>query len=66
MSDERWVCRSCSWVYDPAEGFYDGEAGVQYDPGTPWEQLADSIVCPQCGSYKPNFRKLEPGEVAPQ
>jgi len=55
-SDEQWVCQSCAWTYDPAEGFYDSESGVQYEPYTPWETLPETIVCPNCGSYKNNFR----------
>ncbi len=64
-SAEQWACRSCAWVYDPAVGFYDGEAGIEYEPYTPWEALPDAIVCPECGSSKASFRKLEPGEALP-
>lgn len=64
-SDERWVCATCSFVYDPAEGFYDRETGVQYDPYTAWEALADEVICPDCGAPKASFRKLGPDEAAP-
>jgi rubredoxin len=43
-SAEQWACRSCSWVSDPAAGFYDGEAGVEYEPYTPREALPDAIA----------------------
>jgi len=56
-SDEQWVCQTCSYVYDPAEGFYDRESGVQYEPHTPWESLPEEIICPDCGSAKSNFAK---------
>ncbi len=59
-TDWQWVCQSCSWTYDPAEGFYDGEAGVAYDPFTPWEALPETIICPTCGSAKSTFRQVEP------
>ena len=59
-SDEQWTCQTCSWTYDPAEGFYDRESGVQYEPYTPWETLPEEIICPDCGSAKTNFRKVEP------
>jgi hypothetical protein len=35
-------------------------AGVRYEPYTPWEALAEEIVCPDCGAYKASFRKVEP------
>jgi anaerobic nitric oxide reductase flavorubredoxin len=54
------MCQSCSWVYDPADGFYDGEAGVEYERYTPWEALPETIVCPTCGSAKANFDKVAP------
>lgn len=59
-SDERWVCQTCAYVYDPVDGFYDREAGVQYEPYTPWESLPEEVVCPDCGAYKANFTKVRP------
>ena len=57
---EQWVCGSCAWAYDPADGFYDGQAGVEYEPYTPWEALPETIICPSCGSAKANFAKAGP------
>lgn len=59
-SDEQWVCLTCSYTYDPALGFYDRESGISYEPYTPWESLPDEIICPDCGSAKSNFTKVEP------
>ena len=49
---DKYVC-PCGYVYDPAKG--DPEHGVA--PGTPWEQVPDSWVCPTCGLDKSVFEK---------
>ena len=41
------------YVYDPAVG--DPETGVA--PGTPWEKVPESWVCPVCGMGKDVFEK---------
>jgi len=51
---EKWVCTICNYVYDPAEG--DPENGVA--PGTPFENVPDGWVCPQCGMGKDMFEKI--------
>jgi len=48
-------CRACSYVYVPAFG--DPSAGVP--AGTPFEQLPDDWVCPDCGVSKAQFEKIE-------
>jgi rubredoxin len=48
---QRWVCDACGWVYDPAVG--DPDNGVE--PGTPFEDLPDDWVCPECGAEKDQF-----------
>jgi rubredoxin len=50
---ERWECSACSYVYDPAVG--DPENGVA--PGTPFEDIPDDWVCPDCGASKYMFEK---------
>ena len=50
---DKYVCDICGYVYDPAEG--DPDNGVA--PGTPWEQVPDSWVCPLCGVTKEHFSK---------
>ena len=38
---ERWICESCGFIYDPAEG----DATRQIEPGTPFAALpADWVV----------------------
>ncbi|HAF69898.1 MAG: Rubredoxin [Acetothermia bacterium 64_32] len=51
---EKWECTVCGWVYDPKEG--DPSQGVA--PGTPFEDLPESWVCPECGAPKSMFEKL--------
>lgn len=51
---QKWICTICNYVYDPAEG--DVENGVA--PGTPFEDVPDSWVCPQCGMGKDMFEKI--------
>jgi rubredoxin/molybdopterin converting factor small subunit len=49
---DRYQCR-CQYVYDPAIG--DPTQGIP--PGTPFTELPDSWVCPQCGLAKSYFVK---------
>jgi rubredoxin len=48
---KRYRCLLCSYVYDPVKG--DPENGV--DPGTAFEDVPDSWVCPECGAGKNEF-----------
>lgn len=50
---EKWVCLVCGYVYDPEEG--DPENGVE--PGTSFEDIPDSWVCPLCAVGKDQFEK---------
>lgn len=49
-----WVCTCCGYVYDPAMG--DPDAGIP--PGTPFEQLPDTWICPLCQALKKAFEPL--------
>ena len=54
---QKYRCEVCDWIYDPAVGDPDG--GIA--PGTPFEELPDSWVCPVCGVGKEDFA-VEPDE----
>lgn len=54
---KKYRCEVCDWIYDPAVGDPDG--GIA--PGTPFEELPDSWVCPVCGVGKEDFA-VEPDE----
>jgi len=51
---DKWQCGVCGYVYDPAEG--DPSSGIA--PGTAFEDLPESWVCPECGSPKEVFKRL--------
>jgi rubredoxin len=51
---DKWECTACGYIYDPAKGDPDG--GIA--PGTAFEDIPDTWVCPQCGVDKTFFQKL--------
>jgi rubredoxin len=53
-SGTNWRCTPCSYVYIPECG--DPCGGVP--AGTPFEQLPDDWVCPECGASKAEFEKI--------
>lgn len=48
-------CTICGYVYDPAVG--DPDNGVK--PGTAWEDVPETWVCPICGAPKSEFEKID-------
>lgn len=48
---KKYVCNTCGYVYDPVKG--DPDNGVA--AGTPFEQIPDTWVCPECGVGKDDF-----------
>ena len=53
----KYRCTVCQYIYDPAIG--DPENGI--DPGTSFESIPDSWVCPECGVGKDSFEKVDQG-----
>jgi flavin reductase (DIM6/NTAB) family NADH-FMN oxidoreductase RutF/rubredoxin len=51
----RYQCPACGYIYDPAIG--DPVSNIL--PGTAFEELPDTWVCPVCGTEKADFIKLE-------
>ena len=51
---DKYKCIVCGYIYDPAIG--DPDNGVA--PGTSFEKLPDSWVCPECGAPKTEFEKV--------
>jgi flavin reductase (DIM6/NTAB) family NADH-FMN oxidoreductase RutF/rubredoxin len=49
----KFKCKICGYVYDPEAG--DPDNGVK--PGTSFEDLPDTWVCPICGAPKSEFEK---------
>ncbi|MCM8776372.1 MAG: rubredoxin [Candidatus Omnitrophica bacterium] len=52
---KKYQCTVCNYIYDPAKG--DPANGVM--PGTAFEDLPDSWVCPECGVPKSDFAPYE-------
>ena len=52
---KKYVCLVCGYIYDPEKG--DADSGIS--PGTAFENLPDSWVCPVCGAPKDQFEKVK-------
>tara|TARA_B100000575_G_C22647528_1_gene397954 strand:- start:154 stop:327 length:174 start_codon:yes stop_codon:yes gene_type:complete len=50
-----YMCLICGWIYNEEEGLPD--EGI--DPGTPWEDVPENWVCPECGARKEDFELVE-------
>jgi len=51
----KWECLVCGYIYEPEKGDPDGNI----PPGTPFEDIPDSWVCPSCSADKTQFKKLD-------
>jgi rubredoxin len=51
----RFRCRFCSHIYD--ERFGEPDSGIA--PGTLFESIPDSWVCPECGATKDDYDLIE-------
>jgi rubredoxin len=54
-SCRKWRCQNCTFLYDEALGLPDEGLPA----GTPWEDVPDDWLCPDCGSAKSDFA-MEP------
>ena len=52
---KKFQCSICNYIYDPDKG--DSDNGIA--PGTPFEQLPDSWLCPECGAPKSEFKEVK-------
>lgn len=52
---KKYICKVCGYIYDPEVG--DPDQGVA--PGTAFEDLPDTWVCPECGMSKDEFEPVE-------
>lgn len=50
---EKHRCVVCGYMYVAALGDIEGDV----DPGTPFDEIPDTWVCPICGVSKSLFRK---------
>jgi flavin reductase (DIM6/NTAB) family NADH-FMN oxidoreductase RutF/rubredoxin len=51
----KYYCTACGHIYDPELG--DPESGIA--PGTKFEDIPDTWVCPVCGAEKADFAKKD-------
>jgi rubredoxin len=51
----KYACEYCDYIYDPELG--DPENDIE--PGTPFEDLPDDWVCPDCGVGKEEFVPID-------
>ncbi len=51
----KYQCIVCGYIYDPAKGDPDGGISA----GTPFGELPEDWVCPECGASKEEFEKVE-------
>ncbi|MBF0382106.1 MAG: rubredoxin [Magnetococcales bacterium] len=50
---EDWQCIVCDFIYNQELGLPD--EGIP--PGTPWDEIPDDWVCPDCGASKLDFEQ---------
>ena len=50
----KYRCTVCEYIYDPAIG--DPDNGIS--PGTSFEDLPGSWICPECGVGKESFERI--------
>nr|WP_284393993.1 rubredoxin [Devosia yakushimensis] len=55
MPFKSWLCVICGLIYHEQEGWPDD--GIA--PGTRWEDVPDSWICPDCGAAKADFQMTE-------
>ena len=52
---QKYQCPTCDYIYDPALG--DPESDIPL--GTPFEDLPDDWICPDCSEEKSEFEPVE-------
>ncbi|WP_339676143.1 rubredoxin [uncultured Zhongshania sp.] len=50
----KFQCRYCSHIYEEAIG--DADTGLP--PGTLWDDIPDSWMCPDCGATKDDYDEI--------
>jgi flavin reductase (DIM6/NTAB) family NADH-FMN oxidoreductase RutF len=51
---DKYECIVCGYIYEPEKG--DPDSSIL--PGTPFEKLPDTWICPVCGASKSEFKKV--------
>ena len=58
MEYKQYMCVLCGYIYDEEKG--EPDDGLA--PGTRWEEIPDTWVCPECGASKEDFEMIELGD----
>lgn len=53
----RYLCLICGYIYDDEEGV--PHEGIP--PGTKWEDVPQTWLCPDCGAMKDDFEMVTIG-----
>jgi rubredoxin len=51
----KYICDICGYVYQSGTG--DPDNGIEI--GTPFDEIPDDWVCPECGVGKDNFSPID-------
>jgi len=51
----KYKCTVCGYIYDPKIG----DSTQEVIPGTPFDKLPNSWVCPECGVGKDMFEEIK-------
>lgn len=54
-ADDKYICLECKYIYNPKYG--NEKAGIK--PGTAFDDLPDTWVCPVCGESKEVFERQD-------
>ncbi len=49
------MCVICGFIYDESKGWPDDDIA----PGTKWEDVPDTWICPDCDAGKEDFEMIE-------
>lgn len=52
---KRYMCIICGFIYDEVEGWPDD--GIA--PGTRWDDIPETWICPDCSATKADFEMVE-------
>ena len=52
---KKYLCLICGLIYDEEIGLPDDDI----QPGTKWEDVPDTWMCPDCGATKSDFDMIE-------
>lgn len=55
MVYKKYMCLICGFIYDEEQGWPEEAIA----PGTKWEAVPATWVCPECGASKEDFEMVE-------